>query len=146
MKQKDWEYPVKSIFMEKIRVKITRGKDLLSAISDMPYIYGEGANVGETKASFLESIRLFKEYNPADAWPDAVKGEYEIIWEYDIATLLEAYKGIITPPAIGKLTGINAKIIHHYAMGLKHPRPERRKKIEAALHKLGSELLTTAVS
>ncbi len=132
--------------METIKVKIAKGKDLYSAISDMPYIYGEGVDVREVKESFLESIRLFKEYNPAETWPDAIKGEYEIVWEYDIAALLEAYKGIITPPAIGKLTGINTKLIHHYAMGLKHPRPERRRKIEEALHKLGSELLATAVN
>lgn len=132
--------------METIKVRIAKGKDLYSAISDMSYIYGEGVDIGETKASFLESIRLFKEYNPAHTWPDAIKGEYRIVWEYDIATFLEAYKGIVTPPAIGKLTGINTKLIHHYAMGLKHPRPERRKKIEEALHKLGSELLETAVN
>jgi len=49
---------------------------------------------------------------------------------------------VFTKPALERLTGINQKQLHHYATGLKKPRPAQRKKIESALHKLGKELLT----
>ena len=45
-------------------------------------------------------------------------------------------------PAFEKITGINQKLIHHYATGLKKPREAQRKKIEEGLHALGRELLS----
>ena len=51
------------------------------------------------------------------------------------------YKGIFTNSALERITGINQKQFQHYASGLKKPRAAQAKKIESALHKLGSELL-----
>ncbi|HLR38221.1 MAG TPA: hypothetical protein VK084_09250 [Chitinophagaceae bacterium] len=44
--------------------------------------------------------------------------------------------------ALSRMTGINEKQIHHYASGIKKPRPQTIKKFETALHRLGEELLT----
>jgi len=41
-----------------------------------------------------------------------------------------------------KMTGINEKQIHHYMSGLKKPRGTQKNRIELALHKLGTELLS----
>ena len=49
---------------------------------------------------------------------------------------------IIKSSAFEKITGINQKLIHHYATGLKKPREAQRKKIEEGLHALGRELLS----
>jgi hypothetical protein len=43
--------------------------------------------------------------------------------------------------AFERLTGINRKQVQHYSSGLKHPRLAQRKKIQTALHNLGTELL-----
>ena len=55
---------------------------------------------------------------------------------------MQDYKGILGNPAFEKITGINQKLIHHYATGLKKPREAQRKKIEEGLHALGRELLS----
>ena len=44
-----------------------------------------------------------------------------------------------------KLTGINQKQLWHYAKGISKPRQEQRRKIENALHKLGSELVSLSL-
>jgi len=49
---------------------------------------------------------------------------------------------VFSKPALERLTGINQKLLHQYATGLKKPREAQRKKIEAALHRLGIELLS----
>jgi len=68
--------------------------------------------------------------------------EYEIKYKFDTESLLQYYKGILGNPAFEKITGINQKLIHHYATGLKKPREAQRKKIEEGLHALGRELLS----
>ena len=52
------------------------------------------------------------------------------------------YNKVFTNVVLVRITGINQKLLHHYATGLKKPRGPQRKKIEIALHKLGSELLS----
>jgi hypothetical protein len=40
-----------------------------------------------------------------------------------------------------RIAGINQKQIQHYSTGHRKPRLAQRRKIEAALHKLGQELI-----
>ncbi|MDT9499141.1 type II toxin-antitoxin system HicB family antitoxin [Capnocytophaga stomatis] len=102
-------------------------------------IYGAGEDVKEVKQSVLDAIDTIKTYF-ADV-PEILKGEYEIKYKFDTESLLQYYKGILSNPAFEKITGINQKLIHHYATGMKKPREAQRKKIEAGLHALGKELL-----
>lgn len=83
-----------------------------------------------------------KESRREEQWPDLPKGEYEIEFSYDVQSILSYYSNVFTKPAFERLTGINQKQLHHYATGLKKLREPQRKKIEDALHKLGSELLS----
>ena len=64
-----------------------------------------------------------------------------LFFKFDTESLLEYYKGIFTNAAFERLTGINQMQISHYATGLKKPRKAQAKRIEAALHKLGKELV-----
>ena len=96
--------------------------------------------VSKLRAAILSSIEIIKSFTPEHI-PAALKGEFEIIWKLDVESLLEYYKGIFNQTGIAKLTGINEKQLSHYASGLKKPRAAQAKKIEAALHRLGSELL-----
>ena len=76
-----------------------------------------------------------------DVIPEALQGEFELAFIMDVESLLEYYQGIITQSAISRLTGINTKQLNHYATGKSKPRPQQIRKIEAGLHKLGSELI-----
>ena len=128
--------------MKLIKVIIEKTKDMYSSYAEnVPGIYGGGDTVDEAKASILDAIRLLKEHNDKNHIPAILKGRYTIVYKYDAESFLRHYKGIFTNSALERMTGINQKQFQHYASGLKKPRPTQAKKIESALHKLGSELL-----
>ena len=127
--------------MKKVKIVIERSKDLFSAYAEnVNGIYGAGHTVEEAKGSIVKSIALLRKYNK-DNIPSILKGEYSLVFRFDVESLLNYYKGVFTNAALERLTGINQKQIHHYATGLKKPRNLQIKKIETALHKLGGELL-----
>lgn len=127
--------------MKTIKIIIEKSSDSYGAYAqNVPGIYGAGDTVQECKQSILDAIDTIKTFDE-DQIPKALKGDYEIVYQFDTESLLNYYKGILSNPAIEKLTGINQKQIHQYSTGLKKPRPAQRKKIEEGLHKLGKELL-----
>lgn len=128
--------------MKKIKIIIGRSKDMYGAYAEnVEGVYGGGDTVAETKQSIEDAIRLLKQYNTPENIPPALKGDYELVYKYDMQSLLNYYKGIFSNAALERITGINQKQLQHYATGLKKPRPVQTKKIETALHKLGRELL-----
>jgi predicted RNase H-like HicB family nuclease len=128
--------------MKLVKVIIEKTKDMYSSYAEnVPGIYGGGDTVEEAKKSILDAIRLLKEHNDNTNIPAVLKGKYAIVFKYDAESFLKHYKGIFTNSALERITGINQKQFQHYASGLKKPRPTQAKKIESALHKLGSELL-----
>ncbi|MCE7060135.1 type II toxin-antitoxin system HicB family antitoxin [Dyadobacter sp. CY343] len=127
--------------MKKIKINIGRSKDHFGAYAEnVAKIYGGGDTIEEVKQSILECIEIVKSFDDKNI-PSALKGEYELVWKLDVGSFLQYYKGIFNQTGIAKLTGINEKLLNHYASGLKKPRPAQAKRIEAALHQLGSELL-----
>jgi hypothetical protein len=128
--------------MKKIRIVIERSKDFYGAYAEnVNKITGGGETIEEVKQSVLECIEIIKSFDARNI-PAALKGEYEIVWKFDVGSFLKYYKGIFSQTGIARLTGINEKQLNHYASGLKKPRPAQAKRIEAALHQLGSELLS----
>lgn len=122
--------------MKNIKIVIEKSENFYWAFADnMQGITAGGETVQEVKNNILESIEIQKELG------NIPNEKYELSYKYDMESLLTYYKGILSNPAIEKITGINQKQIHHYASGLKKPRLEQRKKIEEGLHKLGKELL-----
>ena len=112
-----------------------------------PVILGMGDNVISAKENFLETIRLTEEEIGKDSalsYPEFLDGEYEIQYKYDVQGFLEYYSGIITPTALGKLSGINTKQMWNYMHGVSKPRRIQVEKIESALHKLGADLINTS--
>jgi predicted RNase H-like HicB family nuclease len=128
--------------MRQVKIIIERTKNHYSAYAEnVPGVYGGGETPQEAKTSIIDSIRLLKKYNQAKNIPAILKGDYEIIYRYDIISLLNYYKTIVTHAALEKMTGIHQKQIQHYASGLRKPREKQSKKIENAFHQLGQELL-----
>ncbi|KQT21478.1 hypothetical protein ASG31_16515 [Chryseobacterium sp. Leaf404] len=123
--------------MENIKIIIERSDDFFWAYAEnVKGITAGGDTVKDVKKSILESIAINKELG------NFPKEECELTYRYDIQSFLNYYKGILSNPAMEKITGINQKQIHHYATGLKKPRAAQRKKIEEGLHRLGKELLS----
>lgn len=126
--------------MKTIKVIIERSKDMFSAYAEnMEGIYGGGETVADAKQSILDAIALYKKHN--SIIPSVLKGNYSIVYKFDTQSFLSYYKGVFTNAALERITGINQKQFQHYATGLKKPRVTQAKKIETALHSLGSELL-----
>lgn len=118
--------------MKTIIVTIEKSADHYSAYAEnYTGIYGAGNSVKEVKDNILQSIELQKK----------TIQNFEIKWKFDIQSFLNYYGMFFSMPALEKLTGINQKQLHHYAMGIKIPRPETKRKIEKGLHRLGEELV-----
>jgi len=64
-----------------------------------------------------------------------------VIFNFDVESLLQNYKGVLTNSGFEKLTGINQRLMYQYATGLKKPREAQRRKITEGLHNLAKELL-----
>lgn len=71
-----------------------------------------------------------------------VSGAYEFEYIDEISALLHRLDGIVTRSAIANATGINAKQIGHYAMGLHNPRPAQRERIVAGIRDIGRNLIS----
>ena len=127
--------------MKHIRIIIEKSTDdYFWAYAENENITGGGKTPQACKQDILDAIETMKSFdeNNRPAWLD---GDYEITYKYDVQSMLNNYKGIISNPAFEKLTGINQKLMYQYSAGLKKPRPNQRKKIEHGLHQLGKELL-----
>ncbi|MDP3912931.1 MAG: type II toxin-antitoxin system HicB family antitoxin [Bacteroidota bacterium] len=136
--------------MEKLIIEIGASPNHFGGFAtNVDGVYGAGNTLDECKADILEGLRLLinnreKSQAPVPEW--LINGEYEIEYRYDVQSILNYYANVFTKPALERLTGINQKQLHHYATGLKKPREPQRKKIELALHRLGSELLSVRFS
>ena len=128
--------------MKTIIIKVGASADHFGAYAEnCPGIYGAGSTVAEAKRDALKGLELFVNSCDKNELPDILKGEYSIAYKYDTQSFLNYYNKIFTNVALERITGINQKLLHHYASGLKKPREAQRKKIETALHSLGNELL-----
>lgn len=128
--------------MKQLKIIIGRSKDHFGAYAEnAPGIYGAGDTVEEAKKYVEGAIAFYKENKPVNT-PAILKGEYEVVYKFDMQSFLNYYKGIFTNAALERITGINQKQLQHYATGLRKPRPLQVKKIETALHKLGAQLIS----
>lgn len=127
--------------MKTVKVIIEKNKDGFWAHSEnVPSINGYGETVEECKANVFEGIDIAKTLDGNNAFPYK-DGEYDVVFNFDVESLLENYKGILTNAGFERLTGINQRQMQHYAAGIKKPRINQKKKIEEGLHRLGKELL-----
>ena len=90
-----------------------------------------------------ESVDFYIEGAKEDGtpYPAVFDGEYEIVYKFDVQSLLEYYRGIFSFSALQTITGINQKQLAHYASGISKPRQAQADKIAKGLHKLAEELL-----
>lgn len=96
------------------------------------------------KKDFEESLRFHVETMVEDGenvptW--LASGDYEIEYTLSSAALLREAEKFTTMAAISRITGINQKLLSHYANAIKIPRPAQRQRIVDGLHKIGQQFL-----
>lgn len=101
--------------------RIQLGDDLLTT---------SGADIAELEKNFIEQLEAFYELSS-----DQVKFEIK----YDLEAFFDAFDAI-NISAIGRLAGINESQMRQYKNGIKYPSESQVKKIEDAVHELGSKM------
>ncbi len=130
--------------MEKVKAFIERNKEGVYSVyidledTTLNYgIHGTGNTVAEAIEDFNNSYagmkELYKRKNRA--FVEAV-----FSFSYDLSSFLEYYSRIFTYSALERLTGVNQSQLSQYVQGYRKPSKKTTKKIEDALHRLGTEL------
>ena len=130
--------------MEKVVVTVeVTDNNYAAFIEILPGCVSTGKSLGELKFNMNEAVAGHLEVSRefGDEIPEPFNGEFELSFRFDAQSLLQHYRGIFTNAALQRLTGINQRQLQHYASGISRPRPEQELRIEAALHRLGEELL-----
>lgn len=96
------------------------------------------------KQDFEESLLFHVEsmVEDGDQVPEwLASGDYEIVYTLSASALLRNAESFTTMAAISRATGINQKLLSHYANALKIPRPAQRQRIVDGLHMIGRQFL-----
>ena len=106
-------------------------------------VVATGSTIAEIKQNLLDAIQDYMDScrELECVLPEALQGEYQIVFSMDVKSLLTLYQSIFTKSGLERLTGINQKQLWHYANCISVPRRAQALKIEKALHRLGHELL-----
>ena len=108
-------------------------------------IYAAGDTVEACKQDVEKAIELIKENLPEERWPEEIKGEYRLVWHYDIQSLLLNYGSLLSLSGLERLTGIHQKQLWAYMHGRSKPRRQQKERIENALHRFAGELSDVSV-
>ena len=131
--------------MKTVDIMISIAKDgfYCACCEEYPALFGGGETPEAALDELRETLRLVKEDGKEVAlfYPDWLDGEYAFQVHWDVETMLRYYSGIITPTALGKLSGIHPKQLWSYMHGKSKPRKAQVAKIENAVHQLGRQLL-----
>lgn len=127
--------------MKRIKVIIEKSADYYDAYAlNCKGIYGAGNTPEEAKRNLEEGLALYIGTSSKEDLPKILNGEYCLDYKYDVQSFLNYYGKVFTKPALETMTGINQKLLHHYASGIKKPRAMQVKKIEKAIHNFGKKL------
>lgn len=135
--------------MEKVVVNVGRtDTGYCCACALIPgWVVAGSENFDNFKKEVQESIDFWLEGKREDGepYPKVFDGKYELVYDFDIASLLEYYRGIFSYSALQTITGINQKQLCHYASGISKPRPQQVEKIKSGLRRLAKDIETVTV-
>ena len=103
-------------------------------------------DINELKKEISDTLRfhvdgMIKDGDFVPQW--LVTGDYTFEYNYvDVASLLHACEPYAKMAALSRVTGINQRLLSHYANGLRNPRPAQRQRIVDGVHEIGRELLS----
>lgn len=132
--------------MKQIKVIIVKSKIGYSANGEkIEGIKGQGDTVQKAKEAAVKSLDIILKQKNKQKIPAELKGNYRLIFKFDIQSFLSYYKGILTNAGLERITGIHQKQIQHYATGLYNPKETTIRKIQMAVHQLANELLAVEI-
>ena len=107
--------------------------------------YAAGGLWKSARKMFEVAIALIKKELARRRWPEQIKGDYTLVWHYDIQSLLLYYGGLLSLSGLERLTGIHQKTtVVIYARTFK-TRIQQKQRIEKALHSFANELADVSV-
>lgn len=135
--------------MEKVIVNTARTESGYSCTCDLikGWVVAYTGDFDGFQAYVKESIDFYVEGAKEDGepYPAVFDGDYEIVYKFDVQSLLEFYRRIFSFAALQEITGINQRQLCHYALGISKPRPKQAEKISNGLHRLAKELQVVTV-
>lgn len=102
-------------------------------------------NLDNLKAEFENSIKaqvtdMVTDGEELPTW--LVAGEYKFDYSLAVSALLRQAEQFTTMAVISRFTGINQKLLSHYANSVKIPREAQRERIVKGLHAIGLQFLS----
>lgn len=135
--------------MEKVIMETAKTAEGYSCACDLlpGWIVAYTGDFDGFQAYVKESIDFYIEGAKQDGreYPAVFDGEYEVVYKFDVRSLLEAYRDIFSFSALQTITGINQKQLAHYASGISKPRARQAERIANGLHQLAHELQIVTV-
>lgn len=108
-------------------------------------IYAAGNTIEECKKDVVTAIELIKKKLPEEQWPEQIRGEYRLVWHYDVQSLLLYYGTMLSLSGLERVTGIHQKQLWAYMHGRSRPRKQQKERIEESLHRFADELADVGV-
>ena len=124
--------------MSKLKIVITRGPNKYGAYVEGKGIYAQGEDIKKVRKDVLSAIEFYKE-NVKEIFPE-MEENYEIEYHFDTPSFLKYFTDTFSKAALERMTGINQKLLGHYASGLKKPGAMQAKRIDDAIKKIAEEL------
>lgn len=130
--------------MEKVIIKAARTDNGYCCSCDIipGWVVAYTGDIDGFKDYVQESVDFWLEgrKEKEENYPKVFDGDYELVYDFDIATLLDYYRGVFSFSALQTITGINQKQLAHYASGVSTPRPKQIEKIKVGLRKLAKDI------
>ena len=130
--------------MEKVIIKAARTDNGYCCSCDIipGWVVAYTGDIDGFKDYVQESVDFWLEgrKEKGEDYPKVFDGDYELVYDFDIATLLDYYRGVFSFSALQTITGINQKQLAHYASGVSTPRPKQIEKIKVGLRKLAKDI------
>lgn len=110
-----------------------------NATGDYVTLLGTGSTVSEAKSDFRDSYEEVRQdyISRGDFMP--VELTEEISFHFDLSSLFEYYS-MFNVSALGRYLGINPGLMRQYKSGDTYISDAQLEKIEAGIHRLGTEL------
>lgn len=130
--------------MQKVVINVARTDKGYSGNCDLlpSWIVATDGDFSQFCDYVRESIDFYIECAKEDGekYPSVFDKEYELVYLFDVQSILHYLRGIMTFAALERITGIDQKQLAHYAAGRSQPRKEQAVKIGERLHQFASEL------
>ena len=118
--------------MRTIETTISRAKDGFYNIHCNNEMFSGGGNsTEEAKNDMLVQMEFFKKtaIEEGFSYPKFLDEEFEIVFKFDVESLLQYYSGILSLSGMEKITGIHQKQLWSYLHGNSKPRKPQITKI-----------------